>query len=138
MLYIMRHGKTDWNVLHKLQGRTDIPLNEEGRNMARKAADIYKDIKLDDNKFEVLFCNVKSKLELLKKLSMLKKIDIRNIPDFEYYEINSMKIKFYDELNDSWCLDGEEMKHKSNTFKFNISKEINVLVPKVNIDKLFM
>lgn len=44
MLYIMRHGKTDWNVLHKLQGRTDIPLNEEGRNMARKAADIYKDI----------------------------------------------------------------------------------------------
>lgn len=100
--------------------------------------DIYKDIKLDDNKFEVLFCNVKSKLELLKKLSMLKKIDIRNIPDFEYYETNSMKIKFYDELNDSWCLDGEEMKHKSNTFKFNISKEINVLVPKVNIDKLFM
>ena len=31
MLYIMRHGKTDWNALHKLQGRTDIPLNEEGR-----------------------------------------------------------------------------------------------------------
>jgi len=27
----MRHGKTDWNALHKLQGRTDIPLNEEGR-----------------------------------------------------------------------------------------------------------
>ena len=69
---------------------------------------------------------------------MLKKVDIRSIPDFEYYETNSMKIKFYDELNDSWCLDGEEMKHKSNTFKFNISKEINVLVPKVNIDKLFM
>ena len=34
MLYIMRHGKTDWNALHKLQGRTDIPLNEEGRAMA--------------------------------------------------------------------------------------------------------
>lgn len=26
MLYIMRHGRTDWNVRHKLQGRTDIPL----------------------------------------------------------------------------------------------------------------
>ena len=36
MLYIMRHGKTDWNALHKLQGRTDIPLNEEGRLMALK------------------------------------------------------------------------------------------------------
>ena len=52
MLYIMRHGKTDWNVLHKLQGRTDIPLNEEGRNMARKAAAIYKDIN-----FDVCYCS---------------------------------------------------------------------------------
>ena len=36
MLYIMRHGKTEWNALHKIQGRTDIPLNEEGRLMADK------------------------------------------------------------------------------------------------------
>lgn len=25
MLYIMRHGWTDWNDRHKLQGHTDIP-----------------------------------------------------------------------------------------------------------------
>ena len=25
VLYIMRHGKTEWNERHKLQGRTDIP-----------------------------------------------------------------------------------------------------------------
>ena len=29
MLYIMRYGKTDCNVQHKLQGRTDIPNNEK-------------------------------------------------------------------------------------------------------------
>ena len=29
MLYIMRHGKTDWNAVHRLQGSEDIPLNEE-------------------------------------------------------------------------------------------------------------
>ena len=33
MLYIMRHGKTEWNELHKLQGQTDIPLNENGRKI---------------------------------------------------------------------------------------------------------
>lgn len=30
--------KTEWNALHKIQGRTDIPLNEEGRLMAEKHA----------------------------------------------------------------------------------------------------
>lgn len=47
MLYIIRHGKTDWNALQKLQGRTDIPLNEEGRAMARAAGEEYKDINFD-------------------------------------------------------------------------------------------
>lgn len=47
MLYIMRYGKTDWNVQHKLQGRTDIPLNENGIAMAKKAAEEYRDIHLD-------------------------------------------------------------------------------------------
>ena len=42
MLYIMRHGKTDWNAKHKLQGRTDIPLNEEGIQMAEQAKEKYK------------------------------------------------------------------------------------------------
>lgn len=47
MLYIMRHGKTDWNVIYKLQGSVDIPLNEEGRQMAREAAVKYQDVKFD-------------------------------------------------------------------------------------------
>lgn len=47
MLYIIRHGKTDWNELQKLQGRTDIPLNEAGRAMAREAAKRYRDIPFD-------------------------------------------------------------------------------------------
>lgn len=44
----MRHGKTDWNALYKLQGRVDIPLNDEGRAMAveagKKAANIHFDV----------------------------------------------------------------------------------------------
>lgn len=47
MLYIMRHGKTEWNSLHKLQGRTDIPLNEEGRKMALKAREEYSSVNID-------------------------------------------------------------------------------------------
>lgn len=35
-IYFMRHGETQWNHLHKLQGQTDIPLNEYGLLVARK------------------------------------------------------------------------------------------------------
>lgn len=52
MLYIMRHGKTDWNVKHKLQGRTDIPLNDDGRLMSEKARNEYKDIH-----FDICYCS---------------------------------------------------------------------------------
>jgi len=52
MLYIMRHGKTDWNLKHKLQGRTDIHLNDIGRQMAKDAAERYKDIH-----FDVCYCS---------------------------------------------------------------------------------
>ena len=52
MLYIMRHGKTDWNEKRKLQGRTDIPLNEEGIGMAKKAAEECKNIH-----FDICYCS---------------------------------------------------------------------------------
>ena len=39
MLYIVRHGKTDWNGLDKIQGVADVPLNDIGRAQANIAAD---------------------------------------------------------------------------------------------------
>lgn len=46
-IYIMRHGETEWNKLRRLQGQTDIDLNENGIKLAGTAAENMKNIKLD-------------------------------------------------------------------------------------------
>ncbi len=46
-IYIIRHGQTQYNLLGRLQGRLDIPLNENGRALAHVAGQSLKDVHFD-------------------------------------------------------------------------------------------
>lgn len=45
-LYIVRHGKTDWNHDTRTQGQLDIPLNSEGVSQAQLLAERFADLNI--------------------------------------------------------------------------------------------
>ena len=48
MIYVVRHGETEWNAINKVLGRaTDLPLNEKGMKQAEAAAKQLKNLKPD-------------------------------------------------------------------------------------------
>lgn len=47
LIYIVRHGLTEWNKLKKLQGAADVPLAKEGILLAEKTGEALKDVKFD-------------------------------------------------------------------------------------------
>jgi probable phosphoglycerate mutase len=42
-IYLVRHGETEWNRIHRFQGRSDVPMNREGEKQARALAKALKD-----------------------------------------------------------------------------------------------
>lgn len=46
-IYFVRHGQTDWNVMGKLQGSSDIELNQTGREQAVITREHLKTIHMD-------------------------------------------------------------------------------------------
>ncbi|MFR8549240.1 MAG: histidine phosphatase family protein [Lachnospiraceae bacterium] len=73
-LYIIRHGETAWNTQLRLQGQTDIELNENGRLLAKKTAQAMRGIPFD--------LVLTSPLSRAKETALLV-LDGRNIPVIE-------------------------------------------------------
>lgn len=75
-LYIVRHGKTDWNELGLIQGRTDIELNEEG---IKSAEELSKIINLDN--IDICLCSP------LKRAKKTAEIIVKNKKKIIYDEL---------------------------------------------------
>lgn len=99
--------------------------------------DIYYDVKLDDNMFEVALASPKNKAELLKMGALVLNKDIKDIPGITYYQTDNFEIEFIKKLKTSWCIDGEEHKSRKKKYIFRVDKSMQMLMPKENIEKLF-
>lgn len=101
-------------------------------------SNVYKDVKLDDNQFEIVFCNIKKRQEVLKSLYFLKKYDATKIPGLYFYRTDKIKIKINNNDKKFWCIDGEKLNDSSNEFEITIENNVPILIPTKNVDKLFI
>jgi broad specificity phosphatase PhoE len=46
-VFLVRHGETEWNALRRLQGHTDIGLNEVGRGQAERLAETLRAVRIE-------------------------------------------------------------------------------------------
>lgn len=98
----------------------------------------YKDVKLDDNNFEVLLCNFAKKKDIIRSLYFLTLYDIEKVPGIHFYKTDKMKLKFREKPKKNWCIDGEKLDDDSCSFEISIDREIKMLIPSKNIGKLFI
>ena len=100
--------------------------------------DVFQDVKMDDGKFEVLLSNISSKKDIIKSLLLVKTTDIKNVHGFYFYKTDNLKIKFRKRLDKNWCIDGEELESNSLDYEIDIVKDLKMLLPTKEIDKIFV
>lgn len=114
-LYVIRHGKTDWNIESKIQGRTNISLNEKGINQAEevrkkleeKDIDLIIASPLDRTKqtAEIINKNMKVPIKYHNNL-MERDFGVYEGKDAKKLEIWESLLKYYDNVE---VEDGEKI-----------------------------
>ena len=70
VLYVARHGQTDWNLRGRWQSRSDVPLNATGRGQAEALKRTLQRQQVDalnqtNNRWAVAFTPVEDVLKLI-------------------------------------------------------------------------
>ena len=98
---------------------------------------IYKSVKLNDDKFEVMLCNLTRRKDFARTILLLLSNDITNIPGIYCYKASDITIKIKKKIKRNWTIDGEKFKEETKTYNISIDKSMNMLLPKKNLKDLF-
>ncbi len=54
VIYFLRHGQTDYNAAKRVQGTLDLPINEKGREQARRNGGLLAELIGDKDRFDFI------------------------------------------------------------------------------------
>ena len=88
-LILVRHGKSEWNKLGLWTGWQDVPLDEDGREEARKTAMYLQDIAID-KAYSAALIRVVETWEIIKKT-----LKLENVPTVLHKALNERSYGIY-------------------------------------------
>ncbi len=141
-IYYIRHGETDYNMLRRIQGCIDIPLNDRGKSQAREAGKLIEDVD-----FDAVFCSPLTRTQQTAKyvlgnrdysLTLDARLAERNYGVYEglnYYVLRTTNHDFYRSYTEMEYSSGgietlSSLVHRVKSFFEELKKEKfeNVLV----------
>jgi broad specificity phosphatase PhoE len=110
-IFLVRHGETDWNLTRRLQGHSDRPLNETGREQARSLA-----AQLATEEIEAVYSSDLSRAEETARIiAEARGLDVTTLPELRERHFGSWEgltdeeihQRFPEEIADGVLGDGE-------------------------------
>jgi len=96
--FLVRHGETEWNRIRRIQGASDIPLNDTGRKQARQVGDILAGHHFDLLVSSPLSRAMETALIIAKRLGMPALLPVSNLTERHYGEAEGKTGPELDEL----------------------------------------
>lgn len=81
--YYLRHGQTDWNLVRRFQGQTDIPLNATGVEQAHAAKTLLKGLGISQIYCSPL-CRARATADIVNETLNLEITEIRDLQECSF------------------------------------------------------
>lgn len=115
-IFFARHGQTDWNVLAKVQGSTDIPLNDTGIVQARQLCENLK--KENVNPYKVYTSYQKRAVKTAEIVGEEFKVPVEVVDGLEEMDLGIFEGHTWDEI---YKLYPKELEEWNSYKRYNIS-----------------
>ncbi len=96
LVYLVRHGETDWNRSGQIMGTRPIPLNERGRAQARKLGMLMEGVKIG----RIVTSPVARAVQTAEILQETLRAPLHHDPGLAEVSVGDWEGKFWDDLVD--------------------------------------